>query len=335
MRLLEGLVIAVLALLVESVIAQEQDPQAQNRLITIEWSGGTQRSPDLRYGPIEFSHRQPGGIIGAVANLTISSQKANLVAPDSTLIAESQGKRTVTFEVGVKVMRGRLEATGLRLEYSEASGFGVLSSDAYVVINPRQEGEDKVTISAAVVAFDVDTDRSFSSGGIELVSGNQTANAQELAFAEDQGLGWLTGTPQPKIHRVADDGDEFFIIADEIRVLTHLKRLHAIGRVTVVDGSIATYGEEAFFDDFLQIVEVVGSPAVSVDEANGVELQADRIRQDIKFDFVEQILATGPSLFDPKLFFFEEESRVIGEEASPVEARPGYGEPGGEGSAGY
>ena len=104
--------------------------------------------------------------------------------------------------------------------------------------------------------------------------------------------------------------------------MTNLKLLHAIGTVTVVEGSITTHGKEVFFDDSLQIAEVIGDPAVAVDEANGLRLEADRIRQDIQFDFVEQILATDPNMFDPKLFLFWEKSGGINEEAYSIPVNP-------------
>ena len=66
--------ISILIVLSVSVVAQEQSPEAQDRIITIYWSGGTQKSPDLRYGPIEFNHEQPEGIVGTVDNITIFSQ---------------------------------------------------------------------------------------------------------------------------------------------------------------------------------------------------------------------------------------------------------------------
>ena len=314
--------ISILIVLSVGVVAQEQSPEAQDRIITIDWSGGTQKSPDLRYGPIEFNHEQPEGIVGTVDNITIFSQNARLAAPDKTLIAESQGKRTATFYLGVRLIRGRLEAVGPRIEYSEQTGSGVLSGDAHILIKPLQEEDEKITISTTLVEFDVDTDRSFSSGGVELINGDQTANSQELLFADEQGLGHLTGIPQPKIHRFAENGDELLIIADEIRILTNLKLLHAIGTVTVVEGSITTHGKEVFFDDSLEIAEVIGDPAVAVDEANGLRLEADRIRQDIQFDFVEQILATDPNMFDPKLFLFWEKSGGINEEAYSIPINP-------------
>ena len=81
MRINPGHIIATLILIVLNVVAQEQSSEAQDRIITIDWSGGTQQSPNLRYGPLEFKHEQPEGIVSTVANITIFSQNAKLAYP--------------------------------------------------------------------------------------------------------------------------------------------------------------------------------------------------------------------------------------------------------------
>ncbi len=62
-----------------------------------------------------------------------------------------------------------------------------------------------------------------------------------------------------------------------------------------------------FFDDTAGYAEILGEPASSVDAANGVELESDRIRQDIEFDFVEAIDASEPSTFDEEAFRFADD----------------------------
>lgn len=297
-----------LALLLFAGLAQEG---SERRIIVIETDGGTV-SGNIRFGPIRYEHPDPEGVRATVSNLLIFAQNATLAVPEELgemLLADAQGQREAAFEGGIRVERGRLEAVGPELTYSEATGLGVLDGGAAIVIAPSAEGDDPTDVSAETVEFDVDTDRSVSRGGVLLVSGNQTARADELTFAEDQDLGRLvnlTTEGQPSITRLDDDGDELLITADEIRVLTEEKRLYAIGNVTVVDGTITSRGDTVFFDDEMDIAEVIGSPAVSVDEANGFRLEADRIQQDIAFDVVEAIDASVPSEFSATPFEFLE-----------------------------
>jgi len=297
-----GILLISLVLLGAGVSAQEDvatpNPDTGKRIITIDSSGGRQRSVNLRFGPIIFDHPEPEGIVSTVSNLTIYAHHAELQAPEGVLIAQAQGQREASFSDGVRVERGRLEARGPELVYSESTGLGLLSGGANIEISPREEGEDPVLITTEMVEFNVDTDQSISRGNVELVNGNQMAVAEELLFEENRNLGLLSSQEaQPVITRTDEDGSLLTITADEIRVLTDQKRLYASGNVTVVDGSITSTGNEVFFDDAESIAEVIGSPAVSVDDANGVRLESPRIKQDIAFDFVEAIDASVPSEF--------------------------------------
>lgn len=317
------ILLPLLALVV--VMAQEQeaapaDGGGENRIIRIEMTGGS-TSGNIRYGPIQYQHPDPEGVSATVSNLTIFAQQAILRVPEALgeiFLSDAQGQREALFEGGVRVERGRLEASGPTLDYSEATGLGVLTGGADIEIAPSDEADEPTRIVTDEVEFDVDTDRSVSRGNVELTNGNQTASADTLTFAEDQDLGLLLCEGrQCTITRTDDNGDQLVIDADEIRVLTEQERLYARGSVTVVDADITSTGNEVFFDDTLSLAEVIGTadePARSVDAANGVTITADRIRQDIEFDFVEQIVAGEPSQFDLAPFqFVEESSEAAGE----------------------
>lgn len=273
----------------------------ERRLITIDSSGGTQRG-NLRFGPIVYEHPEPDGIVATVSTLTIRAPRAELRAPDEVLLSQAQGQREADFDGGVVVERGRLVATGERLAYSEATGLGVLSGEVWVVITPADAGEDEVTISAEQVTFDVDTDVSISEGRVLLVNGDQTAEAERLLFEEERDLGQLTSSDGRALVTRAGDEGPLTIEADEIRVLTDLKALYAVGDVVVVDGPITSRGEVVFYDDEEEVAEVLGSPAVAVDEAAGIRLETDRIRQDVRFRFVEAIDATLPTSYTAEQF---------------------------------
>jgi lipopolysaccharide assembly outer membrane protein LptD (OstA) len=320
-RLLSVLVVAGLA---AAVFAQDQnatppapgggaaqpaapaagDQGAAQRVITIDDSGGTQ-SGNLRYGPIDYKNPQPFGLKATVSTLEIYGHHAVLRAPPNTSIFTG-GHRTATFDGGVKVVRDRLTATGPTLQYSEATGLGTLEGGVSITVAPAKPGDADVTITAHQVAFEVDTDRSTSTGAVSLVNGNQSAMAGKLVYEEKRGLGQLTDqSGQVTITRVDADGKKLTITADEIRVLTDQKRLYATGNVTVVDGSITSKGASVFFDDSKSIAEILGTPghpATAVDSKNGSSLRADRIRQDVQYDYFEAIDASAPSQFDKAAF---------------------------------
>ena len=276
----------------------------QKRVITIDDSGGTQ-SGNLRYGPIDYKHPDPYGLKATVSTLTIYGHHAVLKAPQGVSIFKG-GDRTATFDGGVKVERGRLTATGPELVYSEATGVGTLQGGAAITVAPEQSGGDPVKIQADQVQFDVDTDRSTSSGHVSLVNGNQTAQAGSLVYEEKRNLGELTSKGgQATITRTDADGKKLVITADEIRVLTDQKKLYATGNVTVVDGSITSKGATVFFDDSKAIAEILGAPgkpATAIDSKNGSSLRADRIKQDVKYDYFEAMDASAPSAFDKAAF---------------------------------
>jgi len=306
-RLMAALVAVVLVLGVFSgAQADTETPEPpgealERRLITIDSSGGTQRG-NLRFGPIVYEHPEPDGIVATVSTLTIRAARAELSAPEGVLLSQAQGSRAADFSGGVSVTRGRLRASGDVLAYSEATGLGVLSGNVAVTIDPSEEGEAVVTISAERVTFDVDTDVSISEGRVLLVNGDQTAEAERLLFEEERDLGQLTSADgRALVTRVGDDGP-LTIEADEIRVLTDLKALYARGEVVVVDGPITSRGEVVFYDDDEEIAEVLGRPAVAVDEAAGVRLETDRIRQDVRFRFVEAIDASLPTSYTAEQF---------------------------------
>ena len=277
--------------------------QSEERIITIDFSGGSQSAPDLRYGPFVYTHPEPEGIVATVSNLTIYAPNAELAAPEGVLIAEAEGQRTASFADGVRVERGRLEADGPGLVYSETTGLGVMAGPAAIVVAPTDEEDDPVNIGADEVTFDVDTDVSTSRGNVTLESGNQSAVAEELVFEEERNLAKLTSEGgQVTVTRQDDDGDALTIDADDVRVLTEEDRLLSRSNVTVVDGDITSTGDLVCFDDATSQAEIIGNPAVSVNAAQGVTLSGARLLQRTDIDVVEVIDASVPSKCDEAAF---------------------------------
>ena len=281
---------------------QTEGDGAGERIITITYDGGTRSSPDLRYGPYVYEHPQPDGIAASVSNLEIFAQRGELRAPDEVLIAEAEGERAASFSGGVRVERGRLTATGPALNYSEATGRGVMPQKTAIVVQPAEEGNEVTNIATDEVAFNVDTDTSVSRGNVNLTSGNQSAEAQALTFEEGRDLAVLTDeTSQAVARRRNNDGTTLTITADEIRVLTGTDVLLATGNVSIVDGDITTTGDTVYYDDEASRAEVIGNPAVSVDEAFGSTIRAGRIEQRTDTDAVQQLSDPTPS-FDAAQF---------------------------------
>ena len=236
-------------------VSAQDAPDLQERIITITYDGGNRASPDLRFGPYEYSHPDPEGLMATVSNLTIYGSEAVLEAPQGVMIADAEGQRQASFAGGVRVVRGRLEATGPALAYDESTGLGTLERlfdvgvDIVVEPPPERANQGDVTITANSVTFDVDTDVSTSRGDVLLINGNQQAEAEELVYEEARDLAKLSSSGQQvRAVRQNDDG-ELIIVADEIRTLTQTDSLLAVGNVIIVDGPIRSTGDVVFFDD--------------------------------------------------------------------------------------
>ena len=228
------------------------------------------------------------------------------------LIAQAEGQREAEFTGGVRVVRGRLSATGPDLVYSESTGLGVMPSETAIVVTPAEEGpeEDRapVNISANEVTFDVDTDTSISRGDVTLTNGSQSAQAQELTFEEGRDLARLVSEgEQVTAQRENDDGSVLTITADVIRTNTADDTLLATGNVTIVDGDITSTGDTVYYSDEASRAEVVGAPARSVNEAQGVILTGARLEQRTDLDVVRVLDESAPAEFDPAQFSLSSE----------------------------
>jgi lipopolysaccharide transport protein LptA len=277
-----------------------QESETEKRIIRIQNDGGNQ-SGNLRFGPITYDHPEPEGVVATVSNLTVYGQKAELRGPEGEQISltDAEGRRIATFSGGLRVTRNRLEAKGPDLTYTEDDGLGKMTGNVAIVVAPEKEGDDPVNITAEAADFDVDTDVSISKGNVDLVNGNQTAKANEVTYEEDRDLGKLVSEgAQVTMTRTDDEGETTTITADIIYVLTDIKKIHALGSVTVVDGSITSKGDEVFFDDEKSRAEVIGieEDATAVDEDEGVTLTGERIEQRTDTDAIS--LLTTPSEFN-------------------------------------
>jgi hypothetical protein len=77
--------------------------------------------------------------------------------------------------------------------------------------------------------------------------------------------------------------------------------------VTIVDGDTTTTGDLVFYDDAAARAEVIGNPAVSVDEAFGSRVTGGRLEQRTDINAVRQLSGTEPS-FDVSAFDLSSEA---------------------------
>lgn len=241
-------------------VVLSQDPAV--RVIRVE---GGRLSGDLRYGPWTFE----GEVQGRVKDLLILAPKATLTAPKGKTMQEAQGEREARFEGGVVVRRGRVEAKGPNLVYSERTGEGVLLGPAQMRQAPK-EGEDPVEVEASRMTFQVDTDTSTSEAAV-LRSGNQEGRAGLVYYEEGRGLAVFNDPKEVVLVRKRRDGD-LVIRAREVRSLTGPKRLIATGGVRLQDGDLVTTGDSLYYDDTKGEAIVLGRPAVSQNAKEGFKL---------------------------------------------------------------
>ena len=241
-----------------------------NRVLKFETSA--QLQGDLRNGPYNYTGKAGAAVKATVGTVSIAAPQASMKAPAGTPMANAEGKRSADFTGGVTVLRGRLTARGAALNYSEATGQGVLTGTPSAVFTPEKKGDDPVNIAAANMSLDVDTNMSTSTGNVKLVSGVQTGRADKVVFDEGKELGLLTGNMS--LSRAATaKAKELNVVGTEARILTKGKLLYVVGKVKLTQGTSTTTGDAVYYDDARNVAYVVGN-AVSVDSKTGTTVRA-------------------------------------------------------------
>ena len=241
-----------------------------NRVLKFETSA--QLQGDLRNGPYNYTGKAGAAVKATVGTVSIAAPQASMKAPTGTPMANAQGRRSADFTGGVTVLRGRLSAKGAALNYSEASGQGLLTGAPSAVFTPEKKGDDLVNIAAANMSLDVDTNMSTSTGNVKLVSGVQTGRADRVVFDEGKELGLLTGNMS--LSRAATaKAKELNVVGTEARILTKGKLLYVLGKVKLIQGSTTTTGDAVYYDDARNVAYVVGN-AVSTDSKTGTTVRA-------------------------------------------------------------
>lgn len=238
----------------------------------LKFDTAAQLQGDLRNGPYNYSGKGGAAVKATVGTVNISAPQASMKAPAGTPMASAEGKRSADFTGGVVVVRGRLTAKGAALNYSEASGQGVLTGTPSAVFVSEKKGDDPVNIAATTMSLDVDTNMSTSTGNVRLVNGSQTGRADKVVFDETKELGVLSGNMT--LSRAATaKGKELNVIGTEARILTKGKLLYISGKVKLTQGTITTTGDSVYYDDTRNVAYVVGN-AVSVDSKGGTTVRA-------------------------------------------------------------
>lgn len=261
-------VTVLLSALIGSTLAAAAAPA--NRVLKFETSA--QLQGDLRNGPYNYTGKAGAAVKATVGTVSIAAPQASMKAPAGTPMASAEGRRSADFTGGVTVLRGRLTAKGAALNYSEASGQGILTGAPSAVFTPEKKGDDPVNIAAANMSLDVDTNMSTSTGNVKLVSGVQTGRADKVVFDEGKELGLLTGNMS--LSRAATaKAKELNVVGTEARILTKGKLLYVLGKVKLTQGTTTTTGDAVYYDDAKNVAYVVGN-AVSVDSKTGTTVRA-------------------------------------------------------------
>ena len=254
------------ALILSTALAAQVD-----RVLRFDTAANVQGN--LRNGPVNYTGKSGAAIKASVNNVNITAPRAVLSAPAGSTLAGAEGQRTAVFSGGeVDVVRGRLQAKGGQLAYSEATGQGVLTSNPSAVFVPETQGDDPVDIQAEQMSLDIDTNMSTSTGNVQLVSGSQTGKADKLVFDEDREVGVMTGSPSMSRAATAKQ-KALTITGDEARVVTKGKLLYVKGDVKLTQGTSTTTGNAVYYDDKNSVAYVVGN-AVSVDSKSGTTVKA-------------------------------------------------------------
>ncbi|PZA07906.1 MULTISPECIES: LptA/OstA family protein [unclassified Meiothermus] len=268
--------IATLSLLCLTLVTAQSN---NVRIITIDSPNGGTVSGNPRTGPLTFENPKPGGVVGRVKDLQITSSKAILEAPPGKTLDESKGERTATFQDNITVKRDRMTATGPKLVYSEKTGQGVLEGPARMRQEPKDKDADPVEVTANKMTFDVDTDISTSEGNVSLKNGRQEGKSDTVYYEEKRGLAVFTDKDQVALVRHRSDGD-LIIRAKEVRSLTEDKRLIATGGVTLVDGNITTTGASLSYDDKTGIAFITGN-ARSENKKEGLVITGPTLQHNV------------------------------------------------------
>lgn len=188
------------------------------------------------------------------------------------------------------MVRGRLQAKGDQLAYSEVTGQGVMTGTPSAVFVPDKDKGDPVNIRAAQMSLDIDNNQSTSTGSVQLASGTQTGKADKLVFDEDREVGVMTGNPS--MSRAASAKQkELVITGTEARVVTKGKLLYVSGKVRLTQGTIVTTGDAVYYDDIKNTAYVVGN-AKSVDSKGGQQVSARVLLQRTDLARVSQFSGT-------------------------------------------
>ncbi len=238
----------------------------------LRFDTAAQVSGNLRNGPVNYAGKGGAPIKATVNNVIINAPQAVLTAPAGSSLAGAEGKRNATFSGNVTVNRGRLNAKGGQLVYSEATGQGVLSQNPSAVFVPEKKDGDPVNIKAQQMSLDIDSNLSTSTGSVDLVSGKQSGKADKLVFDEDRELGYLTGNLSMS-RAPSAKSKELVITGDEARVITKNKQMYVKGHVKLTQGTTTTTGDAMYYDDTKNVAYVVGN-AVSVDSKSGNTVKA-------------------------------------------------------------
>jgi lipopolysaccharide export system protein LptA len=234
--------------------------------------GEARTQGDPQNGPLTLTSKSATPVRSTVSNLVLTSEKVVLSAPTGTSFSSAEGKRNAEFSGKVTVVRGKVNAVGPTLSYSESSGLGTLKGGAKMTYTPDGKDTEPVLVEASQMQFDVDTETSVSKGNVKLINGKQSTVSETLQFNEKTELAILGGGKVTLTRQPNKAGENILTLTGvdaKIQTGKDKKLLLMTGKVTLVDGTITTTGNTLFYDDKKNLAIVSGN-AKSVDSKNKI-----------------------------------------------------------------
>ncbi|MBI3961155.1 MAG: hypothetical protein HY335_00245 [Deinococcus sp.] len=267
-------------------LALAQEGEVENRILRVQ--AGIQIQVSVSEGPAAFYSLEPDGVVITIENTRtrITANRALILAApgqrfeegsrlarigrlsleDIQPIADNVDGLFITQRdvenlspegaVDVSLVRDRLTATGPLLDYSEATGEGVLYGPVQAVQTPR-EGEEPLLIQSERIEFDVDEEFTVAMGDVRFAQGRVSGESERAEVTQGTDVAVLDGTEQERIAvaRSSSDPEEepLRLAADQLRIRTDVRVTLALGapgrRASFDDNGTTGEAESIEFDD--------------------------------------------------------------------------------------
>ncbi len=154
-------------------------------------------------GPsLEYKEAAGLGVLSGPANIVQKPEKEG----DDVLIAANK----VTFDVdndisvsegNVKLINGKQSGLAGKVQFDERCNLALFSDDKQVTLvrEPKKQGENKLSITAKEARSLTDSKLLIATGGVTLVSGDNTTTGASLYYDDEKSIAYVVGDEAKKI----------------------------------------------------------------------------------------------------------------------------------------